>query len=131
MRSHADASEVMAFHHTLESASLGTSRDIDDIAFGKDGIDTEFLSDLQFHAVEVPELTQEPQRFGAGLLKMAAQGFGNETLGFFIIPQLNGVVAVFFFGAKLCDLTGTGFDHGTGNSDTVVVIDTCHANLFS
>lgn len=123
--------EAVTPHNALEAFALRSAGDHYFVAFGKYIGDCNFVAEI-FAEAHVAELLHFVERlFEACFFEMPHEGFGRVFCFAVAESQLEGRVAVVFFGAHLRYHAGASFDNSDCNVFAVVVIDAGHPDFFA
>lgn len=126
-----DTAEAVTFHNALEAFAFGSAGDDHFVAFGKYVGYRHLVAKILFDAHVSKFLHFMKRVFEACFFKVTHQGFGRVFCFAVAESQLEGGVAVIFFGAHLRHDAGASFDDGDRDVFAVVVIDAGHPDFFA
>lgn len=131
VRSIVNTAETVAFDDTLEALAFGNTNGTDHIAFDKDLIDGDGLTQGFFDGIKIPKFYYLLLGRSIGLLEMPDLGLRGILFLCIIVAQLQGGIAVCLIGFHLGHHTGAHFDDGTSDVAASFIKDAGHTYFLS
>ena len=124
-----DTAKAMSLNYTLETFTFRSADDVNKCSVIKQ-FNGYGITQIQF-CFKFFELSQVFLGSYSGLFEMAHQRLRRMLFFLFLKAQLNGCIAVFFYGLHLSNYTRTCFDNSAWYILTLGTENGCHSDFFS